>query len=257
VEYVLICVTAFLASGLTLFSGFGLGTLLMPVFALFFPVDLAIALTAIVHFLNNLFKLVLLGRYANRKVVIRFGITSVLFAFIGALCLRFLTHLPSIAVYPFLVHVYAINPLNLVIAVLVIIFSLVDLIPKLSRISFNEKWLPVGGMLSGFVGGLSGNQGALRTAFLIRVGLSKESFIASGVMIACITDISRLTIYSGQIMKASGQIDIRLIIAATLSAFAGAYIGNNLLKKVTIHSLQIIVGGMLIIFSIALGLGFI
>jgi len=50
VEYVIICLAAFLASALTFFSGFGLGTILMPVFALFFPVEVAIGLTAIVHF---------------------------------------------------------------------------------------------------------------------------------------------------------------------------------------------------------------
>lgn len=55
-EEIIIAVVALLASALTFFSGFGLGTVLMPVFAAFFPVDLAIALTAIVHFLNNVFK---------------------------------------------------------------------------------------------------------------------------------------------------------------------------------------------------------
>jgi hypothetical protein len=35
-------------SGLTLFSGFGLGTVLMPAFAVFFPVPTAIAATAVV-----------------------------------------------------------------------------------------------------------------------------------------------------------------------------------------------------------------
>ena len=33
---------------------------------------------------------------------------------------------------------------------------------------------------SGFFGGLSGMQGALRSAFLARAGLSKEAFVASG-----------------------------------------------------------------------------
>ena len=42
-HYLIICLCAFLASGLTLFSGFGLGTLLLPVMALFFPIDAAIA----------------------------------------------------------------------------------------------------------------------------------------------------------------------------------------------------------------------
>jgi len=40
-----------------LLSGFGLGTLLLPVFALFFPLPVAIAATALVHLANNFFKL--------------------------------------------------------------------------------------------------------------------------------------------------------------------------------------------------------
>jgi hypothetical protein len=44
VEYVLASAAAFLASGLTPFSGFGLGTLLLPAYALFFPMELAVAL---------------------------------------------------------------------------------------------------------------------------------------------------------------------------------------------------------------------
>ena len=58
-EIILICLAAFLASLLTFFSGFGLGTILMPVFALFFPLEMAIALTGVVHLLNNLFKMYL------------------------------------------------------------------------------------------------------------------------------------------------------------------------------------------------------
>ena len=60
-EYIVVCLAALLASALTLFSGFGLGTLLMPVVAIFFPLNLAIAITAIVHLLNNLFKFALVG----------------------------------------------------------------------------------------------------------------------------------------------------------------------------------------------------
>ncbi|MFZ4474575.1 MAG: TSUP family transporter, partial [Saprospiraceae bacterium] len=81
---ILIGITAFLASLLTLFSGFGLGTLLTPVFGLFFPIHVAVALTGIVHLLNNLFKISLLGRDANRSMVLSFGIPSVVGGFLGA-----------------------------------------------------------------------------------------------------------------------------------------------------------------------------
>ncbi len=68
---VVLGLTAFGVSLLTLFSGFGLGTLLMPVFALFFPVEVAVASTAVVHAANNLFKVGLLGRSAPRDILIR------------------------------------------------------------------------------------------------------------------------------------------------------------------------------------------
>ncbi|HNO61706.1 MAG TPA: hypothetical protein PKH44_13805 [Plasticicumulans sp.] len=68
-----IAAAAFLASLLTLFSGFGLGTILTPVFGLFFPLHVAVALTGVVHLANNLFKLALLGRQAARHLVLRFG----------------------------------------------------------------------------------------------------------------------------------------------------------------------------------------
>ena len=69
-DLLIISLTALLGSALTLFSGFGLGTLLLPAFALFFPLELSVALTAVVHFLNNLFKLVLLGSHADRVTIL-------------------------------------------------------------------------------------------------------------------------------------------------------------------------------------------
>ena len=53
---IVIGLVAFGVSLLTLFSGFGLGTLLLPAFAVFFPIEVAVASTAIVHAANNLFK---------------------------------------------------------------------------------------------------------------------------------------------------------------------------------------------------------
>lgn len=83
-EIIIISLAAFITAILTFFSGFGLGTILTPVFMLFFPVDLAIALTGVVHFFNNLFKIMLVGKHANKKVLFRFGIPAIIAAFAGA-----------------------------------------------------------------------------------------------------------------------------------------------------------------------------
>ena len=90
-DILLVSLVALIASLLTLFSGFGLGTLLMPVVALFFPLDIAIAITAIVHLSNNVFKLALLAKNAQVSTVINFGLPAMGFAFIGALLLVVLT----------------------------------------------------------------------------------------------------------------------------------------------------------------------
>jgi uncharacterized membrane protein YfcA len=254
-NYFLICFVAFLGSGLTLFSGFGLGTVLLPVFVLFFPVDLAIALTAIVHFLNNIFKLALVGKNADKNVVLRFGIPAIIFALIGAYVLTTLVDLKPVFQYSISGKIFLIMPVKLTIAILLIAFSLFEIYPPLKNLQVDKKYLPVGGMLSGFFGGLSGSQGALRSAFLIRANLSKEAFIASGVVIACMIDISRLAVYSKEIFTTTSGYNISLIIAATLSAFLGAYLGNKLVNKITIVTLQNMVAVMIFVFAVLLGMG--
>jgi uncharacterized membrane protein YfcA len=251
-EYLIICTVALLGSALTLFSGFGLGTILVPVFALFFPIDLAIALTAIVHFLNNIFKIFLVGKNVNYKVVLRFGLPSMVAALCGAYILSLITKMPIIYEYSIADSTYGITPVKLIIGILLMFFSLFEIIPWLAKLEFDKKYLPVGGILSGFFGGLSGNQGALRSAFLIRSRLTKESFIATGVMIACMIDIVRLSIYSEKIFEQQQQFNYSLILSATSAAFLGAFIGNKLIKKVTIKFLQYLVAMFLFLFSILL-----
>lgn len=256
-DYVIICLFALLGSGLTFFSGFGLGTLLLPVFALFFPVEIAIILTAIVHFLTNIFKLTLLGRKANRSVILKFGIPAILFAFGGAYVLSLIAFSDPLYIYSVAGKTFQITPIKLVIGFLLGVFALFDMVPSLTRINLNQKYIPVGGMLSGFFGGLSGHQGALRTAFLIQANLSKEEFIATGIVIAVLIDISRLSVYASEIFNLSHTFNYPLLLAAVLSAFLGAYIGNKLLKKITIKTLQFTVGMMLLVFSILMALGII
>ena len=252
----IICLVALFGSALTFFSGFGLGTILVPVFALFFPIELAIALTAIVHFLNNLFKLSLIGKNINKKTVLDFGIPSIIGAIVGAYLLTFISKMNPIFEYTFYDHTFQVMPVKLTIAILLLLFALFEIIPKLSQLEFDTKYLKIGGLLSGFFGGLSGNQGALRTVFLIRANLSKESFIATGVVIACIVDVIRLSVYGEQIFK-NTELNYSLIIISTISAFIGAFIGNKLLKKITIVTVKYVVSVVLIIFSFLLGLGII
>ena len=83
-EIFIVSIVTFAAAILTFFSGFGLGTILTPVMMIFFPTEVAIALTGVVHFSNNIFKFFLVGKNIDKKVLILFGLPSVIASFIGA-----------------------------------------------------------------------------------------------------------------------------------------------------------------------------
>lgn len=257
-DYIIVCLVAVAVSALTLFSGFGLGTLLMPAFALFFPVPVAIAATAVVHLANNIFKVFLVGGNADWNVVLRFALPGAAAAMIGAGLLNLFAGIEPLASYSLGGRIFEITAIKLVIGILIILFALLELLPFFRALAFERKYLPLGGLLSGFFGGLSGNQGALRSAFLIRAGLSKEAFIGTGTVAAVIVDAARLLVYGIGFYSASvsGVADARgLVIAATLAAFLGAFIGKRLIKKITLKALQTIIGIMLIMVGAGMAAG--
>lgn len=258
-EYLVVCGTAVVVSGLTLFSGFGLGTVLMPAFALFFPIPLAVAATAVVHLANNLFKVFLVGRNADWQVVARFALPAALAALIGAFLLAAFEPSSSLWSYRIGGRIHEGTPLKLIIGLLIIAFAFFELLPRFQNLTFDRRYLPLGGILSGFFGGLSGHQGALRSAFLIKSGLAKEAFIGTGTVSAVIVDITRLGAYGATLYAAKfGEIPEELtglLLAAALAAFLGAFVGTRLMKKVTLRAIQFIVGVMLILVGAGMALG--
>ncbi len=254
-EIAIISLVALGASVLTFFSGFGLGTILTPFMAIFFPVETAIALTGIVHLLNNLFKFVLVRRQVDWQVALRFGVTAVIAAAIGAVVLGLIPDQTAIATWQAGTKQFEIRLLKLIVAALMIVFVLFELLPRLRALQFEKDKLLLGGALSGFFGGLTGHQGALRSAFLIKCGLSKEAFVATGVVIACAIDITRLGVYSTRLSLSLVEQNSTLLICAIVAAFAGAWLGSKLLKKVTLAFVQYTVSILVFVLSVALAAG--
>jgi uncharacterized protein len=211
----------------------------------------------VVHALNNLFKCWLLGRYADGAVVLKFGLPAILAALLGARLLLYLSDLQPLLHYQVWGRDADIMPVKLVVAVLMVVFALLELAPRRAPLALTPRFLPLGGVVSGFFGGLSGHQGALRSAFLLRAGLTKESFIATGVVISLMVDIPRIVMY-GATLPGLHLGDYRLLIpAAVLAAFGGAWLGNRLLAKVTLRLVQLLVALMLLAIAAALGSGLI
>ena len=128
---------------------------------------------------------------------------------------------------------FEVVPVKLVIGLLLLALTAMELVPRLRGLAFPPRWLPLGGLLSGFFGGLSGLQGALRSAFLARAGLDARVFIGTGVVVAALVDLSRLGVYAGALRNAGPSIDLPLLATAVAAAFAGALLGRRYLAKAT------------------------
>jgi len=258
--YIAVSLAALIAAGLTLYSGFGLGTLLLPVFALFFPAEMAVVATAMVHGANNVFKVSLLGRYADREVVLKFGLPAIAAAVLGALALGWFALSDSSLTIEVNEEVFSeITPVKLVIGLLMIGFALFELLPRFRVLEFDRRYLPLGGLLSGFFGGLSGHQGALRSAFLAKAGLTTERFVASNAAIGFLVDLTRISVYVALFTAAGGHVSDfsgwPLVITRAVSAFCGVLLGKRFLHKVKMTSVQTLVGVLLFGVGLALVTG--
>jgi uncharacterized membrane protein YfcA len=114
--------------------------------------------------------------------------------------------------------------------------------------------------LSGFFGGLSGHQGALRAAVLAKTGLGTSAFVGTVAVCAFMVDVSRLMVYgvtffSDDFTDVSGGNSFALVGVATIAAFVGTYASSRFLKQVTMKVIRQVVGIMLVAIGIALGLG--
>jgi uncharacterized protein len=260
--YIVICTSALLVSGLTLYSGFGLGTLLMPAFALFFPVHVAVAATAVVHGANNVFKILVVGKNADKDLVLRFGIPAIATAFGGAAALGYMSGFGELLTYSIGSKTAVITPIKLVMGILMFVFAMFELLPVLRNLQFDRKYLFFGGMLSGFFGGLSGHQGALRSAFLVKTGVTPRAFVGTNAVIGFMVDMVRITTYAVFFFGAKtgspiGLEQMPLILAGIVAAFAGVMIGKRWMHKVTMKAIQWVTGFLLLLIALALGAGII
>ena len=254
-DFLIIGIVAFIASGLTLYSGFGLGTILLPAFALLFPAPAAVAATGVVHLLNNLFKGGLVGRQADWPTVLRFGLPAVPGAIAGAYVLAILSGAPAFH-WQALGREFTPSAAGVIIGIAMIVFAVLELMPWFQKLAAPPKLIPFGGLITGFVGGLTGQQGALRSMFLFKSGLDAAKYIATGTLIAILIDLSRLPTYAASFaadeLPLSGRSGA-LIAFGTVCAFAGAWLGARYMKKATIGVVRVLV----VTFMLLIGAGLI
>ena len=165
-------VITLIAAALTVPAGFGLATMLTPVVLLWLPPHEAIAVVAIIHGAHNAWKLKVLRSSINIDAVKRYGWALILGAIIGSLLQ---SKIPS-------------NPLLLVVGIALIILPLLSVTEKWTKLRLGETEDRIGGFGSGFFGGLTGHQGALRALFLQKRLPDKLAYAATASILALVVD---------------------------------------------------------------------
>lgn len=203
-----------LAAALTVPAGFGLATMTTPLFLIWFEPHQAIAGVAIVHGAHNAMKSRMLRAHIERDALRRFGWALLVGALIGAT----------------LQSVIPPDPLLLLVGLALVILPILKISESWTSIRLPEAEDRLGGFGSGFLGGLTGHQGALRAMFLKQRLPDKSEYAATAAVLALVVDITRIPIYLWHDMSVLTS-QTWLLCGFIVSALIGAQIGRIWLEK--------------------------
>ena len=196
-------------------SGFGIGSLLTPTFALQAGTKAAVAAVSIPHVIGTLQRFWILRRHVDRRMLLAFGLTSAAGGLAGALA-----------------HVWLSSRyLTIVFGVLLILAAIAEATGWMAKVHWGRRTAWIAGALSGIFGGLVGNQGSIRSAAMLGFDIPKESFVATATAIGLFVDGARLPVYLATQWDDIAQ-QWPLIVSASIGVCVGTAIGSRLLARI-------------------------
>ena len=120
------------------------------------------------------------------------------------------------------------------------------------RLRGTLAWL--GGALSGFFGGLVGNQGGIRTAAMLGFEVDKRQFVATTTAVALLIDMARVPVYLA--LEAAQIAPLWPTIAlAAVGVIGGTTFGEKLLARVPERRFRSVVGVLLLLLGLSFFIG--
>ena len=157
---ILLFILGICTGGIAAIVGFGIGSFLTPILAISTGFGVAIAAVGIAHFFGSVVRFWLLRKDVNRRVLFRFGILSAVGGLAGALLQSWVAN----------------SALAVIFGGLMIFTGASTLLGWSEKLNIKGRLSWVAGALSGFFGGIVGNQGGLRAAGLVGFKLTKAEF---------------------------------------------------------------------------------
>ncbi len=225
-------ILAFISEVIGTIAGFGSSTIFLPLSLFFVDFKTALILVAFFHIFGNLGRITFFKHGLNKKLILIFGVPSVILTIVGALLVNYIPQ----------------NLLKLVLGIFLLIFSISSIVKPDFKFRSSNKNAVIGGALSGFLAGLIGTGGALRGAFLTAFNLEKNVYIATAAVIALVVDITRIPIYFGNgFLEPQFYLYIPLLF---IIAIAGSYTGKKIVNKIPQSSFRKFVLTVIAIISL-------
>lgn len=224
---------AFFAEVVGTLAGFGAATILTPIAALFMDIKTAIATVTCFHLFGNVFRLRFFGRQIDWRIVRLFGISGILCSLLGA---TVTAALPSAMI-------------KLAFGVFLLAYVAFSIwAGDRVRLPARAGTLIGGGIASGFIAGLLGTGGAVRSACLMAFQLPKEAYLGTSAILALFVDGTRLPIYIVERFIASSMTPV--VASLVVVAFAGAWVGQRIVKRVSARAFHRFVMVMLALMGL-------
>jgi uncharacterized membrane protein YfcA len=230
----LIAVAATLAGAIASVAGFGIGSILTPLLALRVGTKLAVAAVSIPHLIATALRFVRIREHVDKRVFLNFGITSAAGGLLGAL-----------------LHArFSSTVLSYVLGTLLVFAGIMGVTGLSRRMRFEGAAAWIAGALSGAFGGLVGNQGGIRSAAMLGMRVSKESFVATATAIALVVDVARMPVYA--LIQGKQVLGIwAVLLLAIIGVVVGTLAGERILKRIPEPLFRRVVS----IIILALGVG--
>jgi hypothetical protein len=231
----LIAVAATFAGAIASVAGFGIGSILTPLFAIHFGTKLAVAAVSIPHLIATALRFVRIGEHVDKRVFVSFGITSAAGGLLGAL-----------------LHArFSSTALSYVLGALLVFAGMMGVTGLSTRMRFEGVTAWMAGALSGAFGGLVGNQGGIRSAAMLGMRVSKESFVATATAIALVVDLARMPVYA--VVQGKEVLGIwPVLLLAIIGVVLGTLAGERVLRKIPEPLFRRIVSLIILTLGVAL-----
>jgi uncharacterized membrane protein YfcA len=232
---ILVAVVAALAAGIASIAGFGIGSLLTPLLASRYDMKTAVGAVAIPHVIATVLRFWRLRVDVDWKVLRGFGVMNAVGALLGAL-----------------IHTRVNSPvLSMVLGILLVFAGSLGLLGYADRMRFGKTTAWIAGAVSGVFGGLVGNQGGIRSAAMLGLGVEGPAFVATATAIGIAVDAVRMPIYfateSTQIFRAWPA-----IVAGVIGVVFGTLVGERILRRIPQRIFRRIVSAILVCVGIYL-----